>query len=81
MCAMLKLVRKHPVLWACVVIAIASIMVMTVFGFDSQPAFFAVFPLASACVLALWVLNYVVFSSSGNSTIHRHETDRDNDAR
>ncbi len=68
---MLKIVRKHPILCGCAVIAVVSLVVLLFFATKSPLAIFALLPFAAACFVAEVIMNYRVFGSGSNSTIYR----------
>ncbi|MDP3736375.1 MAG: hypothetical protein Q8R02_03240 [Hyphomonadaceae bacterium] len=74
---MLKAAQEHPILCACAVVAVASFFVMGFYGADSELAMFAFFPLATACLVALVILNYQVFGGKTRSTIYRPDASPD----
>lgn len=78
---MLKIARRHPILLACVVIAIVSFIVLVFFTTRSPIALVALAALVLACFVAEVIMNYKVFGSVANSSIYRPGANPDDDRR
>ena len=79
---MLKIARKHPILCACAVVAVVAVASFSAMAFyANELAIFAFFPFATACFVAIVVMNYQVFGGNPNSSIYRPGAKPDDDPR
>lgn len=66
---------------ACAVVAVICIAVGAAFGFGGTVGRYAGYVLAAAVGLPILILNYHIFSGTGQPTIYRPGDERQNDRR